>query len=158
MPFPRLRHMDASWNSLEQLPDAFHLCTSLETLELGSVKQHEHTHRAHTMQPVWFLRLAFGRHALTPCPHCCMCVCVSTLLTSPCWTSRTTTQPQRLDVAVHIQPHLRGGGAGAEDCGGGLGGAQGAQYRPGVCPHSVRPLLLLCMLLSPTRGASRVAT
>jgi Leucine-rich repeat (LRR) protein len=35
MPFPRLRFMDASWNTLEQLPDAFYRCTSLETLELG---------------------------------------------------------------------------------------------------------------------------
>jgi hypothetical protein len=41
MPFPRLRFLDASWNALENLPDAFHLCTSLETLELGYVRRRQ---------------------------------------------------------------------------------------------------------------------
>ena len=39
MPFPKLKYLDASWNMLENLPDAFHMCTSLETLELAYVSQ-----------------------------------------------------------------------------------------------------------------------
>jgi hypothetical protein len=37
MPFPRLRHAEVGMNTLEQLPDSLHMCTSLQELDVGCV-------------------------------------------------------------------------------------------------------------------------